>query len=184
MDDIDTLVDLEDYFDGSDAVANIFADEGGDILGMVGEDLPVPEAVEPEPIKEPKYEDIPQAVKIEEIVQRAEPPSQDLLSRAQQAAKENGEAGIKEFFDKLSEKDKNSMLRYTMSAMGVGAREALRAIQQRNEQQFRREQSDIAYQRRREEEASAAESRRIAGTPSAYQFSTTPRGLISGGMGG
>lgn len=185
--DFSTLVDLDDYFDGADvadAVTDVFADEGGDILGMVGEDLPVPEMPESEPIKQPEYEANPQVKQIEEMVQKAEDPSQELIKKANEIAKNEGESGIKKFFDGLSEKDRNSMLRYSLAAVGMGASQAIRALQQRNEQQFMREQSDIAYQRRREEEDRAAEARRVAGTPQAYQFNVTPRGIIGGGMGG
>lgn len=185
--DFSTLVDLDDYFDGSDvadAVTDAFADEGGDIFGFVGEDLPLPEMPEMEALKEPEYEPIPEAEKVEEVIKSAEPPSQDLLNRAGRAGAEGGESGIKKFFDELSEKEKNSMLRYAMGAMGMGASQALRAVQQRREQEFQREQSDVAYQRRREEEDRAREARRVAGTPQAMQFNIAPRGIIGGGMGG
>ena len=208
--DFDTLVDLEDYFDGGDAITDLFADDGGD---FVIEEAPVPEPVETEPLPEveeekpeAKAEEPPQVKQIEELVQKSEAPSQDLLMRVEQAARENGESGIKSLFDNLSDKEKNSMLRYAMGAMGVGAREAIRAIQQRRSQEFQREQSqrgyemssaeaererqfrremtDKEYQESRAREERDREARRVAGTPSGYQFNVTPRGLIGGGMGG
>lgn len=184
--DFSTLVDLNDYFGGvdvADAVTDVFADDGGNILGMVGENAPTPEIPEPEPLAEPKYEEASQIKQIEEMVQNAGEPSQELIKRAEDVARTGGESGIKKFFDELSEKDRNSMLRYSLAAAGMGASQAIKALQQRNEQQFLREQSDISYQRRREEEDRAAEGRRVAGTPQAMQFNVTPRGIIGGGMG-
>ena len=177
----ETLVDFDDYFEDEPA-GDTFAD---DLSGIPsGEEYTPPEVEEQPPVKAPEYEPPPQVKQIEEMVQKAEEPSPELIKRAEDIAKQQGESGIKKFFDELSEKERNSMLRYSLAAMGMGASQALRALQQRNEQQFQREQSDIAYQRRREEEDRAREERRVAGTPQAMQFNVTPRGIIGGGMGG
>ena len=187
----ETLVDLDDYFEDEGSVADAFGDESGfadfdegSTGTAFGEEYTPPEPEPERPLAEPEYKEVPQVKQIEEMVQKADEPSQELIKRAEDAAKRDGEFGLKKFFDDLSEKEKNSMLRYSLAAMGMGASQALRALQQRNEQQFMREQSDIAYQRRREEEDRAREERRIAGTPQAYQFNMTPRGIIGGGMGG
>lgn len=188
-----TLVDMDDYFEEEDVVGDAFGDDvefpdvdegSGGMFYADAEEYTPPEPEPERPIPEPEYAETPQIKQIEEMVQKAEEPSQDLVRRAEDIAKREGESGIKKFFDELSEKDRNSMLRYSLGAIGMGAKEALRAVQQRNSQQFMREQSDIDYQRRREEEDRAREERRVRGTPQAYQFNVTPRGIIGGGMGG
>lgn len=179
--DFSTLVDLDDYFeDGADAIADAFPDEAGDILGMVGEDLPLPEMPEMEPLKEPEYAEIPEPERYEE-------PALELLPapRIEQLKEEASKTdNFGEFWKKLSDKERESLFRTVVGAVGGGAKEALRSVQQRREQEFQRETMDINYQRRREEEDRAREERRIQGTPQAVQFNVAPRGIIGGGMGG
>jgi len=182
--DFSTLVDLDDFYDIAEGATDEVLSDAFSLEDVIGaeEIYEPPELPEAPPLQAPEYEE--QAIKIDEMVQKAEEPSAELLKKAEDAARDEGELGIKKFFDQLSEKDKNSMLRYSMAAMGMGASQALRTLQQRNQQQFEREQSDIAYQRRREEEDRAREERRVAGTPQAMAFNVQPRGIIGGGMGG
>lgn len=182
----ETLVDIGDYFDSeADAIGDAFT-EADELSGGIpyGEEYTPPPVKEQPPIEVPKYEEPPQIKQIDEMVKKAEEPSPELLSRVEQAARKEGESGIKKFFDELSEKDRNSLLRYSLGAMGMGASQALRAIQQKREQEFQREQTDRAYAERRGEEERAREERMVRGTPQAMQFNVAPRGIIGGGMGG
>lgn len=167
--DFDTLVDFGDFFDedlGTDVLSGAFQTEEVAIP-----ELPKMEALpeyKPEEYQAPELED----VKIEQLRQEAE-----------SVRREGGQSGFMDWWGKLPEKQKESLFRATMGAVGTGAREALRTVQQQREQEFQRDMQERILQEREKERMAAEEGRRIAGTPSAYQFNVS-RGLVGQNMGG
>lgn len=176
--DFDTLVDFDDYFDNATDAEDSFD------LGGITEDTGLPTTMpEPEPLPVPEY----QEYKPIEAESRVEEPKLEEV-RVEQLRSDidraNQEGSFKEFWNKLSDKDKDLLFRVTMGTVGGGAREALRNVQQTRAQEFQREMTDREYAERRAREEREAEARRIAGTPQAMSFSAQPRGIIGQGMGG
>lgn len=167
--DFDTLVDFGDFFD---------EDLGTDILTdtFPVEEVAIPELPEMEALPEYKPEEY-QAPELEDV------KIEQLRQEAESVRREGGQSGFMDWWGKLPEKQKESLFRATMGAVGTGAREALRTVQQQREQEFQREMQDRQYQEREKERREAEEARRVAGTPSAYQFNVS-RGLVGQNMGG
>lgn len=75
--------------------------------------------------------------------------------------------------------------RAIVSGVGQGASALLANRRQEEAQDFARQQQDLAYQRRLEEEERMRREREVRGTPTAMQFTITPRpGIIGSRIGG
>lgn len=176
--DFETLVDLDDFFEGpvAESVSDSFFADLVDVGEYMPEEVATPELPEMEAIPKPSEQEFAapelDEVKIEQLRQEAE------TSR-----REGGQEGFMQWWGKLPEKQQQALFRATMGAAGAGAQAALQTIQQRRSQEFQQETQEREYQQREEERRRQAEERRIAGTPSAYRFNVS-RGLVGQNMGG
>lgn len=208
--DLDTLVDFGDFFDediGSDVLADAFTGPSfEDEIFQVVKEEGAPEVIQQEQEMRPLPEYKPEEYGAPEEAQGASVEEvREIRQEAETRMREGGKEGFMEWWDSLPEKRKETLFRATMGAVGTGAREALRSIQQRRDQefqaeqmqrslqlssaeaererQFRREMTEREYEERRAREESARQARAVAGTPSAYQFNIS-RGLVGQNMGG
>lgn len=180
--DLDTLVNFGDFFEediGSDVLADAFTGPSfEDEIFQATQEKPaiIQQEQEMRPLPEYKPEEYG-------VAEEAEQEVQELRREAESVRREGGQSGFMEWWGKLPEKQKESLFRATMGAVGTGAREALRTVQQQREQEFQRDMQERILQEREKERMAAEEGRRIAGTPSAYQFNVS-RGLVGQNMGG
>lgn len=178
--DFSTLVDLDDFFDDA-ATESVPERFFADLAGMEDyvTEVPTPESPEIGPPAEYKplvSEYVPEEIPQQEV--------QQLRQEADTRLKEGGQSGFMDWWGKLPEKQQQALFRASMGAVGMGAQAAMQNIQQQRSQEFQREMQEREYQQREKERRDAEEARRIAGTPSVYQFNVTPRGIINQGMGG
>lgn len=182
--DLDTLIDFGDFFDeetGGDILSDAF---GGpsfeDEIFQAAQGEGAPEIIQQEQEMRPLPEYKPEEYQAPEATQQE---IQELRQQADIRRREGGEEGFKEWWGKLPDKQKETLFRATMGSIGMGAQAALQNIQQRRSQEFQQEMQERQYQEREKERREAEEARRVAGTPSAYQFNVSPRGIINQGMG-
>lgn len=103
---------------------------------------------------------------------------------AQNVIKDQGQEGFMAWLNSLDPKSKNELARAAMSALGGGASEAMKALAQKNRQDFEREQDDRKYAEERGVEDRAREERAKYRSVARRDVSMTPRGIIGAQMGG